>query len=584
MPVRTPRRADAPPLVHLSDAFEICGTDDNISLIAKRPVEKMHFIVGVALSSALHPRAESLSPARRAMAASLAERVRSWRTGGESLFGQADDAYRIDMILALALELLDEANSPFATYLASLPSAEDAAPPSLWPYLSASKSYDPAAGSAALAVLRETSIGSQIANDAIELAPLLLSAQDASNANVQPSPSALAEGKAVLEALAAAVPGGATVRRARDCVLRALALVSSRMFAGIGMVPLIDLCNGAIRDGGIACGGAHNATIERTQLAVSNEAPEAAPCVAALTSRRLEAGEHVLLAYGTFTCAEFLYKYGYIGGGDVAKEAVSPHDIASVVPSPLWPALSEAQRTVLHRYGITPKKLGLPVVADLDGIVAAAPADAQAEVAAEGQWNRARRPLASPFRLPAAEAAAGKTTPMMRQVGLIACIKDEKLLAEIAKTGKLGTSHGVSAADIARQVVGWCAAHTQALAGASLAPDVVAHSSQGSISAAHCRMALRVAHGERAALIGWMEALQAKHPEAIDRKPLDEAKELHKSCLKRLKRAVKDAASGGARLTSESAGAVPGPVVQPEDSSTQHAGTETAAELVVDVD
>ena len=67
----------------------------------------------------------------------------------------------------------------------------------------------------------------------------------------------------------------------------------------------------------------------------------------------------------------------------------------------------------------------------------------------------------------------------------------------------------------------------------------------GSISAAHCRMALRVAHGERAGLIAWMEGLQEKHPTKIDRMLIDSAKELHKSCFKKLKRAIKDAASGG---------------------------------------
>ena len=53
---------------------------------------------------------------------------------------------------------------------------------------------------------------------------------------------------------------------------------------------------------------------------------------------------------------------------------------------------------------------------------------------------------------------------MMRQVGLIACIKDDEMLKTIARTGKLGTSHGVDAADIARQVVCWCSAHAHALA------------------------------------------------------------------------------------------------------------------------
>ena len=75
-PVRKPRAADAPPLVHLSDAFEIVGTEGNITLVAKRTVQTHHFICGVALTSVLHPRTEAVAPARREVAARLAERVR----------------------------------------------------------------------------------------------------------------------------------------------------------------------------------------------------------------------------------------------------------------------------------------------------------------------------------------------------------------------------------------------------------------------------------------------------------------------------------------------------------------------------
>lgn len=531
-PVRKPRAADAPPLVHLSDAFEIVGTEGNITLVAKRAVQTHHFICGVALTSVLHPRTEAVAPARREVAARLAERVRKWRTGGEGLLGEADDAYRIDMIMLLALELLDMANSPFKAYLESLPSTADAAPPSLWPYLSASPGYDPAAGAAALSVLSDTSISSLLAVDDMELAPLLKQphgeGDDASRA-----------GQAVLEGLAEAVPG-ATVPHARACLLRALALVTSRMISGIGLVPLLDLCNGAIRDGGSGSGGGHNATIERTQLAVSHEAAEAAPCVAALSSRRIEAGEQVLLAYGSYSAARFLWTYGYIGGGpDLGKEATSPHDATCVIPRSLWPALTPTQRTVLQKYGITAQKLGIEDDARPAG------ADVTSDVTSR------HRPTASPFRLPVAEASAGKTTPMMRQVGLIACIKDESTLLEIAKTGKLGTTHGVGAADIARQVVAWCTAHAEGLACASLAADVVASAGRSGLAAAHLRMALRVAHGERAGLLAWMAALQEKHSAAIDGKEIEAVKERHAKCLKKLKRAIKDAASGGAAATDD---------------------------------
>lgn len=176
-PVKQPRAPDAPPLVHLSSAFAIGGSESNITLVAKRTVEAGHFIMGIALSSVLHPRSEAVAPARRAKCEELAHRVRAWRTGSEGLLGDADDAYRIDLILLLALELLDGPKSVFAPYLASLPSAEDAAPPSLWPYMQSLG----AGGAAATTALRDTSIGALLAVDAIELAPLFgpLAAADA---------------------------------------------------------------------------------------------------------------------------------------------------------------------------------------------------------------------------------------------------------------------------------------------------------------------------------------------------------------------------------------------------------------------
>ena len=65
------------------------------------------------------------------------------------------------------------------------------------------------------------------------------------------------------------------------------------------------------------------------------------------------------------------------------------------------------------------------------------------------------------------------------------------------------------------------------------------------------RMALRVAHGERAGLLAWMAALQEKHSAAIDGKEIEAVKERHAKCLKKLKRAIKDAASGGAAATDD---------------------------------
>ena len=43
-------------------------------------------------------------------------------------------------------------------------------------------------------------------------------------------------------------------------------------------------------------------------MPISLSAPEAAPCVAAITSRAIAKGEEVLLAYGPLSSAKFLYK------------------------------------------------------------------------------------------------------------------------------------------------------------------------------------------------------------------------------------------------------------------------------------
>ena len=534
-PVKHPRAPDAPPLVHLSEAFDVVGTEDNVMVVAKRPIGPGHFVIGVAKRSVLHPRAEPVSVARQNRVAELANKVRAWRTGGEGLLGEADDAYRIDLVLLVAIELLEGTNSKWAPYLASLPQFEAAAPPSLWPYLLGGGATSGAAGTR---VLREhTSLASLLAVDVLELAPLFSDGSPAAQAlhgpsegRPTPSEAAMALGDAVLRGVASEV-AGTTISGARTALLRSLALVTTRMIGGVGLVPLLDLCNGAAE-------GAHNATIEQTQLAVSNEAPEAAPCVAVVTSQRIEQGEEVLLAYGKYSAARFLYTYGWaMGGPDTASGASTAHDTSVVVPRSLWPALTDAQRLVLAKYKITPRALGVDADVDTN-----APAGGPAAVG--------RRPAGpSPFALPKAEAAAGETTPMMRQVGLLASICDEGVLYEIAQTGKLGTTHGVGAAEIATRVVGWCAAHADGLAEAAITPEVIASASVS----ARTRMALRVAHNERANLIEWMGALKEKHELGGGVLALvDEASAKHKLCRKRLKQAIKAAeSSAGEQLVRE---------------------------------
>ena len=102
--------------------------------------------------------------------------------------------------------------------------------------------------------------------------------------------------------------------------VRRRGLVATRLVNRAGLAPLFDMINGAPT-------GEHNATIERTNLAASAEAPEQAPCIAALASRPMEPGEEVLLDYGAYTAGRFLYQYGWLPGGDATPAgATSPHD------------------------------------------------------------------------------------------------------------------------------------------------------------------------------------------------------------------------------------------------------------------
>ena len=237
-PVQTPRGPQAPPLVYLSEDFALGGSESNITLVAQRAVNVGHFICGIAKASVLHPRSEAVHPARLDKCARLAALIRSWRTGGEGMLGMPDDGYRIDLIMLLALEILDGPRSRFATYIATLPKLHEAAPPSLWPYLDGK-----ASGVEAMSILREASIAECLATDAIELAPLLAPAPDA--AMGEAAQDAHGRGAEVLATLAAAVPG-ATVAAARHAVMRALGLVSSRFVSGVGLAPLLDLCNGTV--------------------------------------------------------------------------------------------------------------------------------------------------------------------------------------------------------------------------------------------------------------------------------------------------------------------------------------------------
>ena len=220
------------------------------------------------------------------------------------------------------------------------------------------------------------------------------------------------------------------------------------------------------------------------------------------------ASPQVLLSYGELSAGAFLYMYGWLPGGDrSATGATSPHDEPTAAPHCLWGALTPRQREVLTRFQLTPARLGV---------------DAQC-------------PTVSPFKLPAAQAAAGKTTTLMRQVALtapsthasahhgarmspqvalIASCTNEVALAAIAQTGKMGDEHGVSAAAIGARVTLWLHEHVTKLCEHEAAP------SSAVASTSRCRLSARLRRGERERLLQWYMALAEKHglaPELVAR-------------------------------------------------------------------
>lgn len=150
------------------------------------------------------------------------------------------------------------------------------------------------------------------------------------------------------------------------------------------------------------------------------------------------------------------------------------------------------------------------------------------------------RPSVSPFRLPHTQAAAGKTTPLMRQVGLIASCTDAAALSAISQTGKMGDEHGVSATDIGACAALWLREHIGRLcAGAAQAKGF------------HSRLVTRLRRGERERLLQWHQALASKH--ALPAELVAEVEEASKAAAaastKAIKKASKKAAAAAREIT-----------------------------------
>ena len=104
------RPSDAPPLVMFNDV-EFAGGDDNVFLRATKDIAAGSLILAVAKSSVFEPRSAAVPPARQKQVAKAAEAlqgVAEWCTPLVDAGGREADAGKIQLIVLLALELLEQ--------------------------------------------------------------------------------------------------------------------------------------------------------------------------------------------------------------------------------------------------------------------------------------------------------------------------------------------------------------------------------------------------------------------------------------------------------------------------------------------
>jgi hypothetical protein len=106
---------------------------------------------------------------------------------------------------------------------------------------------------------------------------------------------------------------------------------------------LLDLINGT-------SGGEHNARIAFTTLPGS----PSVECIAAIATERIESGQEVLLKYGDFSTANYLYKFGFVlGGTNTVDPAISKYDATALDVAHIWASLTNLQREALVPAGFT---------------------------------------------------------------------------------------------------------------------------------------------------------------------------------------------------------------------------------------
>eukprot|EP00933_Yihiella_yeosuensis_P071211 TRINITY_DN79410_c0_g1_i1.p1 TRINITY_DN79410_c0_g1~~TRINITY_DN79410_c0_g1_i1.p1 ORF type:complete len:516 (-),score=95.25 TRINITY_DN79410_c0_g1_i1:108-1655(-) len=430
----------------MSDNVTVKGSDDNLGFFATQPIEPGQLILGVALSNALDPRSNVVSEPRRAVMQKVADYVRKaapWRT--PLLSGKTDGT--IELIVLLTLELLDGETSLWWPYLQTLPSIEHVALPSLWRRLFGND------GATAISFLEGTSVERPVASDEKDLEVLL---------------GPISKESSDESSKLAGLLGCPDPAAASKAFMHAIALVASRSISGIGVLPFIDLANGAPR-------GLHNATFERTNLAASPDSKESTPCVAIICRTPIKEGEEIIVNYGQYGAAEFLYRYGWIGGGPVlAAPKDSPSEKVAIPVAFVWASLSEEQRQVLAKFNLHKDDLE----EDLAG--------------------------GSPFGMLVSEASKGLFPPCLQQIALIACCEDTEMLRQLSESGKVSGSGGCARSDLGKRIAKWCSDHVKSLA-------VLPSTTSTSLTSLQTLLAVRIRRGERELLLRWILGLQKAH-------------------------------------------------------------------------
>eukprot|EP00930_Biecheleria_cincta_P024621 TRINITY_DN17609_c0_g1_i1.p1 TRINITY_DN17609_c0_g1~~TRINITY_DN17609_c0_g1_i1.p1 ORF type:complete len:477 (+),score=73.42 TRINITY_DN17609_c0_g1_i1:51-1481(+) len=421
-------------LAWVSPKVHFVGDNSNVSVHTKDAIKEGDVIVAVAKSAALHARSELLSEERRTSAARRADLFRQagkWQT----TLVDADDPGKLESLLVLMQEVLDGELSAWWPYLQTVPPASECALPSLWSEILGDE--------LASVPLESTSVGAAIQADLQDLRSLRSGID---------------------------FPGvfGVDENVAWTAFLHSVALASTRIVAGVGMVPLFDLMNGAPS-------GSHNAAIRFFALPGTDDIP----CVAAVATTPIQAGEEILLEYGQLSSANFLYSYGYVS----CDPAYLKRDFVSLSLAPIWAALTDLQRRALAVAELTQRALDSSVIRPKNDMFALPLYNGKPTLS--GSWLSVPLPL--------------------RQLGFVACSDDDALREAIAN-GKLDVPVA-SHAQVAGLLAEWCEARSRELAVTCTA----------SATSSRLQMAARVRECERQGLLAWAEALREQgHSSTID--------------------------------------------------------------------